>query len=165
MDTVVVPGALPHEFGSRVKPAMEGQPRVRLPSREPVSAVSASQGLRPVDPLKKPPAALDTVLGVKLSTALRARIAVAAKADGLSDSAWLRQRALDRLGMESAVDAASGRRPRIPPAELEALAGVVREIGALHGPASLGKAGEVLAGLDKIRAVLIPICVNLGRGA
>ena len=161
MDTVVVPGALPHEFGSRVKPAMEGQ---RGPSSAPLQG-AASQGLRPVDPLKRPPAALDTVLGVKLSTALRARIAVAAKADGVTDSAWLRLRALDALGMESAVDAASGPRPRIPPAELEALAGVVREIGALHGPASLGKADEVLAGLDRVRAVLIPICVNLGRSA
>ncbi|WP_283535258.1 hypothetical protein [Methylorubrum extorquens] len=119
-----------------------------------------------MDPGKAPPIRpLPSVLGVKLSHDLRARIAGAARTDGVTDSAWLRLRALDALGMESAVDAASGRRPRIPPAELEALAGVVREIGALHGPASLGKAAEVLEGLDRVRAVLIPICVNLGRGA
>ena len=162
MDSVVVPGALPHPNGCSVKPAMAGQ----RPSREPVSAVSAIQGLRPVDPGKATPMRpLPSVLGVKLSHDLRARIAVAAQMERLSDSAWLRQVALDRLGMESAVDAASGPRPRIPPAELEALSGVVREIGALHGPASLGQAKEVLAGLDRVRAVLIPICVNLGRSA
>ncbi|MGA4555228.1 hypothetical protein [Methylorubrum aminovorans] len=108
---------------------------------------------------------LPSVLGVKLSADLRARIAAAARDEGVSDSAWLRQCALDRLGVESAVDAASGPRPRIPPAELEALSGVVREIGALHGPASLGKADEVLEGLDRVRAVLIPLCVGLARSA
>ncbi|UYW28337.1 hypothetical protein OKC48_07430 [Methylorubrum extorquens] len=109
---------------------------------------------------------LPSVLGVKLSHDLRARIAVAAQMERLSDSAWLRQVALDRLGMESAVDAASGPRPRIPPAELEALAGVVRLIGLLHGSASLGRSDEVMAGLDSIRAVLIPLVVGLnGRAA
>ncbi|UYW28225.1 hypothetical protein OKC48_06810 [Methylorubrum extorquens] len=119
-----------------------------------------------MDPSKKAlPRPLPSVLGVKLSHDLRTQIAVAAQMQGVSDSAWLRQVALDRLGMESAVDAASGPRPRIPPAELEALAGVVREIGTLHGPASLGRAEEVLAGLDRVRAVLIPLVVGLGRSA
>ncbi|MGW9821986.1 hypothetical protein ACUXK4_004575 [Methylorubrum extorquens] len=159
MDTLAVPVALPHEIGSRVKPAMEGQ---RGPSNAPLQG-AASQGLRPVDPVKRP---LPSVLGVKLSSDLRTQIAVAAQMQGVSDSAWLRQVALDRLGMESAVDAASGPRPRIPPAELEALAGVVRVIGLLHGSASLGRTDEVMAGLDSIRAVLIPLVVGLnGRAA
>ena len=158
----VVSGALPQGEGNRVKPAMAGQ----RPAREPAPAASASQGLRPVDPVKASPMRpLPSVLGVKLSADLRSRIAAAAKADGVTDSAWLRLRALDALGMESAVDAASGPRPRIPAAELEALAGVVREIGGLHGAASLGKADEVLAGLGRVRAVLIPIIVGLDARA
>lgn len=162
MDTTVAPQALRRHTEEGVKPAMAGQ----RPTSTPAPAVSASQGLRPVDPGKPSPMRpLPSVLGVKLSADLRARIAAAARDEGVSDSAWLRQRALEALGVESAVDAASGPRPRIPPAELEALSGVVREIGALHGPASLGKAKEVLDGLDRVRAVLIPLCVGLARSA
>lgn len=164
MDSVVVPGRLPHAAERRVKPAMAGQ----RPANVPVSAGPASQGLRPVDPSQKPSPMrpLPSVLGVKLSHDLRGRIASAAAAEGVTDSAWLRRCALERLGLESPVDAASGPRPRIPPPELEALSGVVREIGALHGPASLGRSDEVLAGLDRVRAVLIPLVVGLnGRSS
>ena len=158
MSTTVVPGALPHTAEVRVKPAMAGQP----PRQTPAPAVVADQGLRPVDPVKRP---LPSVLGVKLSSDLRTRIAAAAAAAGVSDSAWLRARALDALGVESAIDMASGPRPRIPPAELEALSGVVREIGGLHQAAALGRSEEVLAGLARVRAVLIPVCVGLARAS
>ena len=163
LDTTVVPGTLPQLAEMRVKPAMAGQ---RCPARTPAPAVVADQGLRPVDPVKISPfRPLPSVLGVKLSHDLRARIAAAAQVAGVSDSAWLRARALDALGVESEVDAASGPRPRIPPAELEALSGIVREIGALHGAASLGRSDEVLAGLTRIRAVLIPLCIGLNARA
>lgn len=162
MDTTVVPGALSHHTEGRVKPAVAGQ----TPLQEPASAGSASQGLRPVDPLKKPPAPLGSVLGIKMTPGLREAVSHRAGRDGLSDSAWLRHLVLRELRLESETDAVSGPRPRIPPAELEALSGVVREIGALHGPASLGKAKEVLAGLDRVRAVLIPLIIGLnGRSA
>ncbi|WP_342163123.1 hypothetical protein [Methylobacterium sp. SD21] len=85
----------------------------------------------------------------------------------MSDSAWLRQRALDALGLESAVDAASGPRPRIPPEEQAVLAGVLRDLGALYEP--LGRASvpveEVKAGLDRIRSAVMPIVIGLGRSA
>ncbi|MGE7157239.1 hypothetical protein ACQKJ1_26350 [Methylorubrum rhodesianum] len=109
---------------------------------------------------------LPSVLGVKLSADLRARIAAAAKADGITDSAWLRQRALEALGVESAVDAASGPRPRIPPEELQALSNCVREIAVATQHATLGQTAEVVASLGRIRGVLIPTCVGLaGRCA
>lgn len=159
MDTTVVPGALSHTDRSRVKPAMAGQPSRQTPA----PAVVADQGLRPVDPMRKPPAPLGSTLGIKMSAGLRAAVAYRAQQDGLSDSAWLRHLVLRELGLDSETDAVSGPRPRIPPAELEALSGVVREIGALHGPASLGDAKAVIAGLDRVRAVLIPLCVGLAR--
>lgn len=157
----VVPVPLSRQEEDRIKPAMAGQP----PRQTPAPAVVADQGLRPVDPVKSPMRPLPSVLGVKLSHDLRGRIAQAAKSEGVSDSAWLRLRALDALGIESETDAASGPRPRIPAAELEALAGVVRVIGGLHGAASLGRSAEVLAGLDRVRAVLIPIIVGLDARA
>lgn len=163
MDTTVAPVALSHTDGSRVKPAMAGQ----RPASTPVSAVVASQGLRPVDPGKPSPMRpLPSVLGVKLSADLRARIAAAARDEGVSDSAWLRQRALEALGVESAVDAASGPRPRIPPEELQALSNCVREIGIATQHATLGQTKEVVASLGRIRGILIPTCVGLaGRCA
>lgn len=158
MDTTVAPVPLRRHTEEGFKPAMAGQPSLQ----EPAPAVSASQGLRPVDPGKPSPMRpLPSVLGVKLSADLRARIAAAARDEGVSDSAWLRQRALEALGVESAVDAASGPRPRIPPAELEALSNCVREIGIATQHATLGQTDQVVASLGRIRGTLIPVCVGL----
>ncbi|WP_246413428.1 hypothetical protein [Methylobacterium brachythecii] len=113
-----------------------------------------------MDPVKRP---LPSVLGVKLSSDLRGRIAKAAAAEGVSDSAWLRLRALDALGLESAVDAASGPRPRIPPEEQAVLAGALRDLGALYEPLSRStvNADEIKAGLDRIRGAVMPIVIGL----
>lgn len=163
MDMTVAPVALRRHTEEGVKPAMAGQ----RPTSTPAPAVVASQGLRPVDPGTRPRMRpLPSVLGVKLSADLRARIAAAAKADGITDSAWLRQRALEALGVESAADAASGPRPRIPPEELAALSNCVREIGIATQHATLGQTDQVIASLGRIRGVLIPTCVGLaGRCA
>ncbi|WP_284211901.1 hypothetical protein [Methylobacterium brachythecii] len=100
---------------------------------------------------------------MKLSSDLRGRIAKAAAAEGVSDSAWLRLRALDALGLESAVDAASGPRPRIPPEEQAVLAGALRDLGALYEPLSRStvNADEIKAGLDRIRGAVMPIVIGL----
>jgi hypothetical protein len=84
----------------------------------------------------------------------------------MSDSAWLRHLVLRELGLESETDAVTGPRPRIPPEELAALAGCVREIGVATQHATLGQTKEVIASLGRIRGVLIPTCVGLaGRCA
>lgn len=162
MDTTVVPVALSQPELHRVKPAMAGQPSRQTPA----PAVVADQGLRPVDPMRKPPAPLGSTLGIKMSSGLRAAVAYRAQQDGLSDSAWLRHLVLRELGLDSETDAVSGPRPRIPPEELAALAGVVREIGIATQHATLGQTKEVVASLGRIRGTLIPVCVGLaGRCA
>ncbi|AWI88714.1 hypothetical protein C0214_10885 [Methylobacterium sp. DM1] len=162
MDTTVVPVALRRHTEEGVKPAMAGQ----TPLQEPAPAVVADQGRSPVDPLKKPPAPLGSVLGIKMSPGLRAAVAYRAQQDGMSDSAWLRHLVLRELGLESETDAVTGPRPRIPPEELAALAGCVREIGVATQHATLGQTKEVIASLGRIRGVLIPTCVGLaGRCA
>ncbi|GJD87110.1 hypothetical protein BHAOGJBA_0610 [Methylobacterium hispanicum] len=130
------------------------------PASAPVPA-AASQGLRPVDPSKK----LPSVLGVKLTSDLRGRIAAAARAAGVSDSAWLRQRALDALGLVSAPDTASGRRPRVALEDQAALAGVVRELGEATLAARIGRTGEAVAAMERARQVLVPVVVGFERRA
>lgn len=163
----VVPGliapALSHGFEEGFKPAMEGQPLARQPSSAPVP-VAADQGLRPVDPVKKA-RPLQQVLGVKLSPDLREQIAAAARAAGVSDSAWLRARALDALGLESPVDAASGRRPRVAPEDQAALAGVVRELGAATMAVRSGRVDEGVDAMERARRVLVPVVLGFERRA
>ncbi|CAO4170857.1 hypothetical protein CLBKND_01678 [Methylorubrum aminovorans] len=165
MVTTVVPGALPQSDGSRVKPAVAGQ----TPLQETASAVSASQGLRPVDPLQRPlPRPLGSVLGIKMTPGLREAVAYRARQDGLSDSAWLRHLVLRELGLNSETDAVSGPRPRIPPEEQAVLAGALRDLGALYEPLSRPAVpvAEVKAALDRVRAAVMPIVIGLnGRSA
>ncbi|WP_246695926.1 hypothetical protein [Methylorubrum populi] len=116
--------------------------------------------------MRKPPAPLGSVLGIKMSSGLREAVAYRARQDGMSDSAWLRHLVLRELGLESETDAVSGPRPRIPPEELAALSNCVREIGIATQHATLGQTDQVIASLGRIRGVLIPTCVGLaGRCA
>lgn len=163
MATTVVPGPLPQTEKMLVKPAMAGQT-----SRQTAATASvADQGLRPVDPLKKPPRPLGSVLGIKMTEGLREAVGARANADGVSDSAWLRHLVLRELGLKSETDAASGPRPRIPPAEQAVLAGALRDLGALYEPLSRPSVpvDEVKAGLDRIRVAVMPIVIGLGRTA
>ncbi|KQO61747.1 hypothetical protein [Methylobacterium sp. Leaf88] len=149
------------------KPAMDAQ-RIH----EPAPAVSATQGLRPVDPRKTPPAkrpiptvrtALGQVLGIRLTPDLRARVAEAAIAAGASDSAWLRQVALEALGVESPVDAASGRRVRVAPEDQAALAACVRDLGEATLAIQSSRSGEAVEALERMRRVIIPIVLGFER--
>lgn len=149
-----LPRALSRSEKDGFKPAMEGQ----RPSSAPVPA-SASQGRCPVDP-RRP---LPSVLGVKLSADLRARIKDAAEKAGVSDSAWLRQRALDALGVESVPDAASGRRPRLPPEDQAALAGCVRELGEATLAVRAGRINEGVAAVERARQVIVPVVLGFER--
>lgn len=149
------------------KPAMGAQR-----THETAGAVSADQGLRPVDPSKKPLAkrptptvrtALGTVLGIRLTPDLRARVAEAATASGASDSAWLRQVALEALGVESPVDAASGRRVRVAPEDQAALATCVRDLGEASLAAQAGRTREAVDAVERARQVLVPVIFGFER--
>lgn len=153
------------------KPAMDAQHA----SSGPVPA-PASQGLRPVDPSKTPTAkrlpprvkaptavVLGQVLGIRLTPDLRARVAEAATASGASDSAWLRQVALEALGVESAEDAASGRRVRVAPEDQAALASCVREIGEASLSVQAGRTLEAVAALQRAREILVPVVLGFER--
>ncbi|WP_244477085.1 hypothetical protein [Methylobacterium sp. Leaf117] len=125
-----------------------------------------------MDPLKKPPAkrpvptvrtALGQVLGIRLTPDLRARVAEAATASGASDSAWLRQVALEALGVESPVDAASGRRVRVAPEDQIALATCVRDLGEATLSAQAGRTAEAVAAMERARQTIIPVILGFER--
>jgi hypothetical protein len=107
--------------------------------------------------------ALGGVLGIRLTPDLRARVAEAATAAGASDSAWLRQVALEALGVSSPEDAASGRRVRVAPEDQAALAGCVREIGEASLAAQAGRTAEAVAALERARGVLVPVVLGFER--
>ncbi|MFC5554972.1 hypothetical protein [Methylobacterium iners] len=108
---------------------------------------------------------LAQVLGVKLSPDLRLQIAAAAQREGISDSAWLRQRALDALGTVSAPDAASGRRPRVAPEDQAALAGAVRDLGeaTVALAAVPSRHADATAALQRARETIVPIVIGFER--
>lgn len=161
MSVQVVPAplspALSHSSEVDLKPAMAGQRPSGLPATP--APAGAGQGRCPVDP-RRP---LPSVLGVKLSADLRARIKGAAEKAGVSDSAWLRQQALVALGVESPVDAASGRRPRLPPEEQAALAGIVRDLGEATLAARAGRTDDAVSAMERARQTLIPVVIGFER--
>lgn len=151
----------------RVKPAMAvGQTTSAAPQSPPVPVASLPGALpRGPQPAAIDPRKLASKVDVRLTAPLRAALTEAAKREGVTDGALIRRLVADALGVEAEADRASAPRVRIPPAELEALSTAVREIGALHQAAALGRSEEILAGLDRVRAVLIPVCVGLARAA
>ncbi|TXM92629.1 hypothetical protein [Methylobacterium sp. WL116] len=125
-----------------------------------------------MDPRKTPPAkrpvptvktSLANVLGIRLTPDLRARVAEAATASGASDSAWLRQVALEALGVESPVDAASGRRVRVAPEDQAALAACVRDLGEASLAAQAGRTREAVDAVERARQVLVPVILGFER--
>lgn len=161
--------ALRSQTDCRVEPAMgaqHGAPSTTVPA-------VADQGLRPVDPsVKAPPArrptptvktALGQVLGIRLTPDLRSRVSEAATASSSSDSAWLRQVALDALGVASPEDAASGRRVRVAPEDQAALATCVRDLGEATLSAQAGRTGEAVEAMERARRTLIPVILGFER--
>jgi hypothetical protein len=101
-----------------------------------------------------------------LTAPLREALTAAAKAEGITDGAWIRALVADRLGLAAAQDRVSGPRQRIPDEDLVVLAGIVRDAGALYAQVKAGRPHDVLPLLDCIRTSLIPMVVGLnGRSA
>lgn len=112
------------------------------------------------------PAAIDrrklaSKVDVRLTGPLRGALTEAAKQAGVTDGAYVRRLVADALGLDAEADRGSGPRQRIPDADLMILSGLVREVGGLYAPARSGKADEVIAGLDRVRAALVPMVVGL----
>ncbi len=101
---------------------------------------------------------------LRMTPVLREAVRARAAAEGVSDGALIRRVLADALGAEASADRESGKRPRLPPEELAVLAGVVRQLGAVWGPLSLGRISEAREGVERARTALIPLVMRLSRG-
>jgi hypothetical protein len=106
---------------------------------------------------------LGSKVDVRLTAPLREALTAAAKAEGITDGAWIRALVADRLGLAAAQDRVSGPRQRIPDADLAVLSDLVREAGGLYAQVKAGRPHDVLPILDRIRTSLVPMIVGLDR--
>ncbi|MHC2086502.1 hypothetical protein [Methylobacterium sp. CM6244] len=151
-----------------VKPAMAVGHAPRAALQSPPVPGGSLPGAMPRGP--QVPAAIDrrklaSKVDVRLTGPLRGALTEAAKAAGVTDGAYVRRLVADALGLDAEADRGSGPRQRIPDADLMVLAGLVREVGSLYGPARAGKTEEVILGLDGIRGALVPMVVGLNARA
>ncbi len=127
----------------------------------PLQGPSAGQGRRPVDPYSGS-RMLPSILGIRLTGDLRAKLAAKAAKDGISDSALVRRLIADHLGDEAPVDRASGPRcvTSVPP---EDLAAASRMLGTLTAfllkarEAGQGDAPGVVAAMETAHERLVKI--------
>lgn len=152
---------------NEIKPAMAVGHRVPGSDlQSPSVPAGLLPGATPRGPLKPDHRRLASKVDVRLSGKLRAALTAAAKADGVTDGAWIRNLVADRLGVAAADDRASGPRQRIPDEDLVVLSGLVRDAGALYAQVQARRPHDVLPLLDRIRTSLIPMVVGLnGRSS
>ena len=147
-----------------VKPAMAVRttPDIQSPTASAEGSLPGAPPRGPHQPTAPDHRRLAVRFDLRISPDLRERLKAAAERQGVSDGAYLRNLIATAVGVEGE---AAPPRVRIPTADLDAISTAVRELGALHQPASLGRWGDVLAGHERIRQLLIPACVRLSRGA
>lgn len=96
----------------------------------------------------------------RMSVELDRAIAERARGDGLTAGAWVRRVLLERVALDSARDAKSGRPIRKPGDYEIAIATAVRELGAVNAAIAGGETDAALAGIDRARSALIPLVVR-----
>lgn len=96
----------------------------------------------------------------RMSEDLDRAIAEHARRDGLTAGAWVRRILLDKVSLDSARDARSGRPIRKPSDYEVAIGAAVRELGAVNAAVAAGDRDAATAGLDRARAALIPLVVR-----
>jgi hypothetical protein len=99
----------------------------------------------------------------RMSAELSEAIGRAARQDGLTGGAWVRRLLLERLDLQSADDARSGRPVRIPEAHQAAVAAALRELAEAGSAVRAGDEAEAAGRLQAARMHLIPLA--LGRAA
>ncbi|WP_345820241.1 hypothetical protein ABC766_30285 [Methylobacterium fujisawaense] len=104
---------------------------------------------------------LDVRFVIRISATLDAAIAACAGEEGVTASAWARQRLLDAIGLRSPIDAQSAQPTRRPPEDIVAISAAVRELAAVNAALAMNDGRAARASLDQVRAILIPMVVRL----
>ncbi|MCJ2117015.1 hypothetical protein MKK65_10610 [Methylobacterium sp. J-001] len=98
-----------------------------------------------------------------MSRPLGDAVAAAARRDGLTAGAWVRRLLLERLDLRSDLDARSGRPIYLPAEQVEAISTAVRELASVNAAIATADPTAAKAGLDRVRALLIPILMRQTR--
>lgn len=96
----------------------------------------------------------------RMSDDLSEAVASAARHEGLTAGAYVRRLLLDRVGMQSAEDAKSGRPIRKPDEDVATIAAAVRELASVSTAVGLRDEAAAKAGLAQARSLLIPLVVR-----
>lgn len=103
---------------------------------------------------------LDLRFVTRMSRELGDAVAAAAGRDGLTSGAWVRRLLMERVAVQSPVDARSRRPGNLPSEEIVAISTAVRELASVNAAISLKDGPAARAGLDRARGLLIPILMR-----
>lgn len=117
----------------------------------PAVPVSAPTGDRPT---------LDVRFVTRMSRQLCEAVSAAARGDGLSSGAWVRRLLMERVGVNSEIDARSGRPVHLPREEVAAISDAVRELASVNAAIALSDSPAARAGLDRARRLLLPVLLR-----
>jgi len=96
----------------------------------------------------------------RMSRELGDAVAAAAVRDGMTSGAWVRRLLMERVAVQSPVDARSRRPGHLPNEEVVAISTAVRELASVNAAISLNDGSAARAGLDRARGLLIPILMR-----
>lgn len=114
----------------------------------------------PLAGVKKRRSGLHVRFVTRMSGELSAAIGRAARRDGLTGGAWVRRLLLERLDLQSADDARSGRPVRIPEAHQAAVAAALRELAEAGSAVRARDEAEAAHRLQAARTHLIPLALG-----
>lgn len=96
----------------------------------------------------------------RMSDGLHEAVAAAAREEGVTAGAWVRRLVMERVSLDSARDARSGRPIRKPSDYEVAIGAAIRELGSVNAAIAGGDRDAAIAGLDRARGALIPLVVR-----
>ena len=114
----------------------------------------------PVAPVARTRKGLHVRFVTRMSGDLSQAVAAAAREDGLTAGAWVRRLLLDKVGMQSAQDARSGRPIRKPSEDRIAIAAAIRDLAAVGAALASRDESAARQALEDARTRLIPLVVR-----
>ncbi|MGX7703870.1 hypothetical protein [Methylobacterium sp. Gmos1] len=107
---------------------------------------------------------LEVRTGIRMTQELHDAVVAAARRDGITVGAWIRA----QLAAQCNIGAEAGRRnqpplPSPPREETVAIAAAVRELASVNAAIALSDTRAAKAGLERSRALLIPILMKHSR--
>ncbi|NEU12486.1 hypothetical protein G3T14_10100 [Methylobacterium sp. BTF04] len=99
----------------------------------------------------------------RISRELSGAIADAARRDGVTAGAFVRRMLLERVAIQSAADARSGRPVRQPDDDAAAIAAAIRELAAVNAAISMKDLAAAKMSLTTVREILIPLVIRQAR--